>query len=129
MAACVALSAVLMNSCGPTVPHKDTDTAAEWTLEPQRPTAGRDIAVALRLRDRQGRAVRGARLRFEGHMAHPGMMPVTAAATETEAGLYEARLTLSMAGPWTLVAAGARSDGERLMHTVDVHAASAGDAP
>jgi len=53
-------------------------------------------------------------------MAHPGMAPVIAAATENEAGVYEATLELTMPGSWTIVASGTLPDGRRLTRSHNV---------
>jgi hypothetical protein len=74
--------------------------------------------------------VSGARLRVEGHMAHPGMAPAVTDMTEAAAGRYEARLPLTMGGEWTLVVSGTLADGQRVTweHRVSVEGAE-GAAP
>jgi hypothetical protein len=66
--------------------------------------------------------VTGARLRIEGHMAHPGMAPVVTDMTEREAGRYEAEVPLTMAGEWTLVVSGTLAGGARVTweHRINV---------
>lgn len=85
-----------------------------WTTEPAPPVTGVATLVRLALQNERGRPLGGATLVLEAHMPHPGMAPITAAMQEREAGAYEARIQLSMAGPWVLVAAGALADGSRI---------------
>lgn len=70
--------------------------------------------VRVSLLDRQRQPISGAALTLEGHMAHPGMAPLTSPATEASTGLYEGRLRFSMGGDWTLVVSGTLPDGTRL---------------
>jgi hypothetical protein len=65
-----------------------------------------------------GHAVRGATLQVEGHMSHPGMAPVIAAAVEESDAAYVARLTPTMAGEWVFVVTGALPDGRRIRHEI-----------
>jgi hypothetical protein len=62
----------------------------------------------------------GARLRVEGHMAHPGMAPVLAEARDLGRGRYQADLTFTMAGDWFLIVSGALPDGRRVEHRIDI---------
>jgi hypothetical protein len=72
------------------------------------------------MRDKTGEPVRGARLRLEGHMSHPGMAPVTAAVTERGEGVYEAGFRFSMAGDWILVVTGDVPGVGRLTRQIEV---------
>jgi hypothetical protein len=71
------------------------------------------------LRDRDGEPIRGARLRLEGHMAHPGMAPVIATAEERDAGVYQIRLQFTMPGSWILLLTGTLPDGRGLDRRID----------
>jgi hypothetical protein len=78
-------------------------------------SASGNTRVRLVMRDPvRGGPVRGARLRLEGHMAHPGMGPVVSEVKETADGRYESALPLAMAGRWTLVLSGSLADGTRV---------------
>jgi hypothetical protein len=91
-----------------------------WTLDPAPPAAGVPTLVRVAVTDRQGRPVSGARLRLEGHMSHPGMVPVVVDIVESAGGIYEGRLQLSMAGDWLLVVSGALADGARVTQQLEL---------
>jgi hypothetical protein len=86
------------------------ETAVAWHVVPPVPVVGTPTRVRCILQGAE-QPVRRARLRLEAHMAHPGMAPVTADLIEQQAGVYETRIELTMAGPWTLVVAGELPDG------------------
>jgi hypothetical protein len=96
------------------------DVTASWSVDPTSPVRGREMRAHVILLDGSGQPVRGARLQFEAHMAHPGMAPIIAAASEQDAGVYEARLAFTMPGSWTVVASGTLSDGRRLTRSFNV---------
>ncbi|HEX6046836.1 MAG TPA: FixH family protein [Pyrinomonadaceae bacterium] len=82
-------------------------------ISPQAPRVG-PVAITLRLTDRSGDSVTGARIAIEGNMSHPGMTPVFAEARETEAGRYRATLELSMAGDWIVLVHASLADGRKV---------------
>jgi len=88
-----------------------------------------ETLVGLRLRDAGGKPVSRARLRFEAHMSHPGMTPVTADVIEQSAGTYEARVRLPMVGDWRFVVAGTLADGSRITHDTPVPGVRAAATP
>lgn len=88
-------------------------------LEPSPARVG-PFTVALSVKDARAEPVRGATLRIEGHMAHPGMTPVLATAIEHAPGVYRADATFSMPGDWTLLALVRLADGSRLEHRIEV---------
>jgi len=92
-------------ACNPQADAGDNLTLS-WDLEPVPPAAGAAGVARLTIRDTEQRLVRGARLRLEGHMSHPGMAPVVAMMTERSDGTYEAPLEFTMAGDWVLVVTG-----------------------
>jgi hypothetical protein len=67
--------------------------------------------IRFALTDAQGQQIEGARVRLEGHMTHPGMVPVVSNAAEVRPGIYEARPQFTMAGQWTFVVSGSLADG------------------
>jgi hypothetical protein len=101
------------------------DVAVSWQIEPERPAPGTPTTATIVVRDAAGRPVAGAQLRLEAHMDHPGMAPVLAELAERNPGVYGARVTLSMAGAWTLVADGILPDGRRLTRTLALTAEGA----
>ena len=102
--------------CGGTA----TPVHVSWSLDPAPPVAGVETRARLTVQDDQRRPVRGARLRVEGHMSHPGMTPIVVPATEREDGRYEAQMQFSMAGDWILVVTGDLGDGTRITEQVEV---------
>jgi hypothetical protein len=112
-------------ACGSVVactrpPPVAEDVTVEWTITPRRPVAGAATLAELALRDSAGRMVRGAKLQVEGHMSHPGMAPVIAAASERDDGIYVIRLRFTMRGDWILLVTGRLPDGRRIKHRIDV---------
>ena len=96
------------------------DVAVAWAIEPAAPMMESDTLARITLEDGRRQRLRGATLRLEAHMAHPGMAPVTAPMRERGGGVYEAQLQFSMAGDWVLVVSGALADGSRFTRSVDV---------
>jgi hypothetical protein len=76
--------------------------------------------LTVTLRDHEGRAVTGARVRLEGYKSHPGMTPAVADAPEPNPGVYVALFNFSMAGDWVLLVSAALPDGERVEERIDV---------
>jgi hypothetical protein len=96
-----------------------------WSVQPSRPSLSTETVVAVTIRDQQGHTVPGARLRLQAQMAHPGMAPVLADFVERGDGVYETKLSLSMAGDWVFVVTGELPDGNRVTGSRDVRAEDA----
>ena len=96
------------------------DVRMEWAIVPARPFTGGETVARITLLDARRQPVRGARLRLEAHMSHPGMTPVVAGVIERGDGVYEARLQFAMAGDWILVIAGELPDGSRMTRSLDI---------
>ena len=109
----------LLTGCSRAGSATDEVTAA-WALEPGPPATGVDTNARITLHDADGQPLRGADLRLEGHMSHPGMVPVIADAIERGDGVYEARMQFSMAGDWVLVLSGELRDGRRITKQLEV---------
>jgi hypothetical protein len=91
----------------------------EAHFDPDPPRLGREN-VTLLLNDRSGHPLRGASVRVEGNMAHPGMAPVFGDAKEIEPGRYEASLDLGMMGTWAVLLHVRLADGEKIERQMDI---------
>ena len=111
-------AAVLAAGCRERDPA--ADVTAAWTIDPGPPSAASETIARITLQDARQQPVRGAALRLEAHMSHPGMAPVTASLTESHDGVYETRMTFSMAGDWVLVVSGTLADGRRILRQLEV---------
>jgi hypothetical protein len=101
-------------------PHPaSADVRIESTVVPAPPAVGA-ATLTLRLLDRSGKPIRGAKLEVEAHMSHPGMAPVVVQVTERSAGLYEAPLQFTMPGDWIVLVSGSLAGGEAVRHRIDV---------
>ena len=89
---------------------------------------GEETTLAtLTLRDRAHRPVRGARLKIQGFMAHPGMTPLITTATEQGDGVYLSHLRFTMAGDWALIVTGELPDGQRISSNLKCQVSSLED--
>jgi hypothetical protein len=124
----VTISVILALACGLVSAACGSEQAladnvtVEWTMTPKLPVVGATTLAELALRDAARRPVRGAKLRVEGHMSHPGMAPLIATAAERADGIYEIRLQFTMRGDWILLVKGELPDGRTITHRVDVTA-------
>ena len=91
----------------------------QYEISPQPPKLGR-VKVTLSFIDRHHVPLRGAHLKLEGDMSHPGMAPVFGDVAETKPGRYEGSLNFSMAGDWVMIVRGTLADGERLEREVSL---------
>ena len=66
------------------------------------------------LEDGTALPVKGAHVRIEADMSHPGMSPVFAEGSEVEPGHYQSQLTLGMAGDWVILIRGTLADGTKV---------------
>jgi YtkA-like len=95
-----------------------SDLQFTWALEPRAASVG-PAKLTVRLLDARG-AVTGATVRLEAHMAHPGMAPVIADATERGGGVYDISFHFTMPGDWVLLVSAALPGGQRVERRVDV---------
>jgi hypothetical protein len=94
-------TALLVAGCSRPI-NAASQVTVEHTISPDPPQVG-STAVAVRLTDRAGKPVSGARITLEADMSHPGMAPVFEEANETEPGQYQAHLRFGMAGDWVVL--------------------------
>jgi hypothetical protein len=96
------------------------NVSLDWRVFPDPPVAG-PVRVSLVMVDGStGRPLRGAAVRLEGNMSHPGMQPVFAAAREVSPGTYEAPLELTMGGDWFLLIDAKLPEGGALHRQLDL---------
>ena len=87
-------------------------------VEPQPPRVGQ---VTITVRVTQGaKPLTGARVKFEGNMAHAGMTPVFVDAREVEPGRYRANMELTMAGDWVVSVHATLPDGTNFYQQFDI---------
>jgi len=121
---------VLASCClAATCSGRAADITAGWTIDPMPPAAVTTTIVRVTLADSRGAPVGGAKLRFDAHMTHPGMAPVTTDAIEISPGTYQSTVRLSMAGDWVFVVSGKLPDGHRITKEMQVPAVRAAEAP
>ena len=112
-AAIVTFGCLAAAACGrPVLPAEDV--AVEWKVIPSAPIVEGEAIAEIRVLDPVRQPLRGARLRLEAHMNHPGMAPIIEPLVEQENGVYRVRLRFSMAGVWVLFVKGELADRRRL---------------
>jgi hypothetical protein len=95
------LIAVLMAGCSRPIDASSLVTV-EHTISPDPPRVG-PAKVVLRVMDRDGKPISGARIELEADMSHAGMAPVLEETKETRPGEYQADVKFGMAGDWIVL--------------------------
>ena len=98
---------------------KPPDITLQYEIVPQPPRIGA-ATINLKLTDKNGAPVSGARVDLEGNMSHAGMSPVSGEAKEIETGKYRGTLQLTMAGDWIVLVHITLSDGQKLQRQIEV---------
>jgi YtkA-like len=98
---------------------KPPDIAVQYEIAPQPPRVGA-VAINLKLTDKNGKPVSGARVDLEGNMSHAGMGPVSGDAKEIETGKYRGTLQLTMAGDWIVLVHITLPDGQKLQRQIEL---------
>ena len=109
---------VLAFACQKTA--KPPDISVQYEIAPQPPRAGA-ITIDLKLTDKNGAAVGGARVDLEGNMSHAGMAPVSSETKEIETGKYRGTLQLTMAGDWIVLVHITLPDGQKLQRQIEIN--------
>ena len=109
---------VLAFACEKTA--KPPDIAVQYEIAPQPPRAG-TTTIALKLTDKNGAPVGGARVELEGNMSHAGMAPLSGEAKEIETGKYRGTLQLTMAGDWIVLVHITLPDGQKLQRQIEIN--------
>lgn len=97
----------------------DEAVRVDWTLDPDPPRVG-PATFTLTLSDSTGAPITGADVAVEGNMAHAGMRPVFADATEADSGRYVAPIEFTMAGDWFMTVDAALPNGDAVERTIPV---------
>ena len=90
------------------------NVAVTWHVEPKPPVTGTTTVFRFSLQNEHRQPLRGASLRLDAHMPHPGMAPVSGDVVERGEGEYESSLRLTMEGDWVVVVTGTLADGSRI---------------
>ncbi len=98
-----------------------SDITIEYNIGPQPVRVGL-ATIDLKLTQKNGEPLSGARVELEGNMSHPGMNPVSGEARETAPGAYRGTLHLTMAGDWIVLVHITLADGQRLQREFEIKA-------
>ena len=98
---------------------KPPDIALQYEIAPQPPRAG-GTTIDIKLTDKNGAPVGGARVELEGNMSHAGMGPVSVEAKEIQTGKYRGTLQLTMAGDWIVLVHVTLPDGQTLQRQIEL---------
>lgn len=74
----------------------------QWVVTPNPPQVGM-AKLDITLRDSTKQLIKGAEVKLEGNMSHPGMQPVLATAEEIAPGKYSADMKFTMGGDWFIL--------------------------
>ena len=112
------LVVLLTLACHRTAPAPDI--SLQYQLAPQPPRIGA-ATLDLKLTDKNGQSVSGARVELEVNMSHPGMSPAFVQTSEIEPGKYRGTLQFSMAGDWIVLVHITLANGQRLERKIEIN--------
>ena len=95
------------------------EVQVDFNLEPK-PWKEGDGTATVQLTDKDGKPVKGATVKLEGNMSHPGMEPVLRDAKEVAPGKYQTPFKLTMGGDWFVLVNATLPDGRKVKHKVDL---------
>jgi YtkA-like len=98
---------------------KPPDIALQYEIAPQPVRVGA-TTIDIKLTDKSGGQVSGARVDLEGNMSHAGMAPVSVEAKEIETGKYRGTVQLTMAGDWIVLVHVTLPDGQKLQRQIEL---------
>ncbi len=114
----LACTALLGTGCDQGT-ERGSDLSLTWSFAPDPPAVG-STRLRLQIDDDRGQPLRGAHVRIEANMTHPGMRPVVADAAEAAPGRYEVNLDFTMAGSWFILVTGEKPQGGAFSRRIDV---------
>jgi RND family efflux transporter MFP subunit len=80
---------------------KSADLTLSLETQPAKPKLGENL-IRLKIRDSKGAAVHDATVNITSSMTMPGMAPGKTTAKHVKDGIYEATVSLAMAGTWEI---------------------------
>ena len=95
------------------------DLTLTHEISPQPPRVG-PLTITLNVTDASGKPATGLRVKLEGNMSHPGMVPVLVDARETAPGRYLSTMELTMAGDWYVIVRVTLPDSRTLDHQFEI---------
>ena len=98
---------------------KPPDIALQYEIAPQPLRVGA-TTLDIKLTDKNGAPVGGARVELEGNMSHAGMGPISVEAKEIQTGKYRGTLQLTMAGDWIVLVHVTLPDGQTLQRQIEL---------
>ncbi len=114
--ACIAM--LITSGCNRAT-EPPASVAIEQIISPNPARVGPET-ISFKLTKADGKPLTGAQIAVEADMSHPGMSPIFTGATEADAGRYQARIVLPMAGDWVVLLHIKLPNGKKLDRQFDV---------
>lgn len=102
-------------------PSGDAGSAVDlqWQVTPDPPRVGM-AKLNITLSDSTEQLIKGAEVRLEGNMSHPGMEPVLTTAEEVSPGNYSAKMKFTMGGDWFILVNAILADGSEVTKQITI---------